>query len=89
MPVHCTEHQDWGWMAPAASITPDCSMAFWMWWERDKADCERQGVVCKYENKCWLLFAKLQQFALYASNLDATAISEKWQAHHHHQLRFL
>ena len=28
MPMHCMEHQDWGWMALAAAITPDFSTAF-------------------------------------------------------------
>ena len=32
-------------------------------------------------------FAKLEKFGLYASDLDPTAIGERWQAQHHHQLR--
>ena len=32
-------------------------------------------------------FAKLEKFGLYASDLDLTAIGERWQAQHHHQLR--
>ena len=62
-------------------------MSLWMWWERDKADCDGQGVICKYGNKCGHLFAKLEKFGLYASDLDPTAIGERWQAQHHHQLR--
>ena len=27
MPMHCMEHQDWGWTGPAAAIAPDFSMA--------------------------------------------------------------
>ena len=33
------------------------------------------------------LFAKLEKFGLYASDLDPTAIGERWEAQHHHQLR--
>ena len=38
-------------------------------------------------NKCGHLFAKLEKYGLYASDLDPTAIGERWQAQHHHQLR--
>ena len=32
-------------------------------------------------------FAKLEKFGLYASDLDPTAIGERRDAQHHHQLR--
>ena len=37
--------------------------------------------------KCGHIFAKLEKFGLYASDLDPTAIGERWLAQHHHQLR--
>ena len=36
---------------------------------------------------CGHLFAKLEKFGLYASDLDLAAIGERWEAQHHHQLR--
>ena len=33
------------------------------------------------------LFAKMEKLGLYASDLDPTAIGERWEAQHHHQLR--
>ena len=47
----------------------------------------REGLIYKCGEGCGYLFAKLQQFALYASDLDPTAIGERWEAQHHHQLR--
>ena len=32
-------------------------------------------------------FCKMEKFGLYASELDPTAIGERWEAQHHHHLR--
>ena len=32
-------------------------------------------------------FAKMEKFSLCALDLDPTAIGERWEAQHHHQLR--
>ena len=32
-------------------------------------------------------FCKMEKLGLYVSDLDPTAIGERWEAQHHHQLR--
>ena len=86
MPLHCTEHEDWGWTTPAAAITPD-----FPWPSRCGGEEIRLIVRDKelFVNREQVRASFCKNGELYVSDLDPMAIGERWQAQHHHQLRTL
>ena len=87
MPVHCTEHQDWGVDGAGSGHRA----RFFSWPSRCGGEEIRLIVRDKElfvnREQVRASFCKTDEVWLYALDLDPTAIGERWQAQHHHQLR--